>query len=58
MLLTRLHMDALQNMCTVEDLETTLAKLPTDLDSAFKDIMDRINSQPGTQPDIANRALM
>ena len=58
MLLARLHMDALQDMCTVEDLGTALAKLPTDLDAAFEDTIDRIKRQPGTQPSIAHRALM
>src|ERR1700761_229760 len=58
MLLAKLHMDALEPQVTRSGLKEVLDNLPRDLESAFKDTLDRINKQPDPQKLLARRALM
>src|ERR1700761_1278044 len=58
MLLAKLHMDALEPQITRSGLKEVLDNLPNDLESAFKDTIDRIDKQPDPQKLLARRVLM
>ena len=58
MLLAKLHMDALEPQITRSGLKEVLDNLPRDLESAFKDTVDRIDKQPDPQKLLARRVLM
>src|ERR1700761_2545218 len=58
MLLAKLHMDALEPQVTRSGLKEVLDNLPNDLESAFKDTIDRIDKQPDPQKLLARRVLM
>jgi len=58
MLLAKLHMDALEPQISRSGLKEVLDNLPRDLESAFKDTLDRINKQPDPQKLLARGALM
>ena len=58
MLLAKLHMDALEPQITRPGLREVLKNLPSDLDSAFRSTIDRIESQPNPQKQLARKVLM
>src|SRR6201996_2127234 len=58
MLLAKLHMDALEPQITRSGLKEVLDNLPSDLTSAFKDTVYRIDKQPEPQKILARNVLM
>src|ERR1700761_457034 len=58
MLLAKLHMDALEPQITRSGLKKVLDNLPSDLESAFKDTVERIDKQPDPQKLLAHKVLM
>ena len=51
-------MDQLLCLPCVSDIRDFLGKLPEDLERAYDEIMDRINSQKGRSPELARRAFL
>ena len=51
-------MDQLLSLPCVPDIRDFLGKLPEDLERAYDEILDRINSQKGRTPEIARRAFL
>ena len=54
----KLQMDQLLCLPYVPDIRDFLGKLPEDLEKAYDEIMNRINSQRGKSPEIARRAFL
>ena len=54
----KLQMDQLLCLSYVPDMRDFLGRLPENLEKAYDEIMNRINSQKGKSPEIARRAFL
>ena len=54
----KLQMDQLLSLPCASDIRDFLGKLPEDLERAYDEILDRINSQKGRTPEIARRSFL
>ncbi|KAJ6521464.1 hypothetical protein DFH09DRAFT_997607 [Mycena vulgaris] len=56
-LLAKLHIDSLTSKLTVKAVRAALAHMPSDLDSTYDEVVERINRQPEDEKTLAWRTL-